>query len=412
MSSVATPGLGPSRWQRSLLPSVLLGVPGAPQAKRSLRDWFVDVCVFGLSLLIGALALGSVWSQQSVPVRIADLAVGTVCLALLWWRRRHPVGIAAFIVAVNAVFAFGGGAGLAMVFTVAAHRRPREVAGIAALAFTAMAIYPAIYPGEHGGYDVVGLVVGFLLLVLVIAWGLFVQSRRQLVLSLHDRAERLEAEQRLRVDQARRAERARIAREMHDVLAHRVSLLSVHAGALEFRPDAPPEEIARAAGVIRASAHEALRELRDVIGVLREDDAGDAAIERPQPTLAQVPQLVEESRAAGMDVALAIEPDGDEPLPDALGRTVFRIVQEGLTNARKHAAGAPVEVEIGGGREHGVTVAVRSDVPRPASATALPGAGTGLVGLAERVALAGGTLSHGPRPGGGFELRATLPWRE
>jgi signal transduction histidine kinase len=91
---------------------------------------------------------------------------------------------------------------------------------------------------------------------------------------------------------------------------------------------------------------------------------------------------------------------------------VFRIVQEGLTNARKHAAGAPVEVEIGGGREHGVTVAVRSGVPRPASATALPGAGTGLVGLAERVALAGGTLSHGPRPGGGFELRATLPWRE
>ena len=99
---------------------------------------------------------------------------------------------------------------------------------------------------------------------------MFVRARRQLVVSLRDRAERAEAEQQLRVEQARQAERARIAREMHDVLAHRISLLSLHAGALEFRPDAPPEEVARAAGVIRASAHEALEDLREVIGVLRD----------------------------------------------------------------------------------------------------------------------------------------------
>ena len=110
--------------------------------------------------------------------------------------------------------------------------------------------------------------------MVVIGWGLFVRARRELIDSLRERAERAEAEQRRRLEQAREAERRRIAREMHDVLAHRVTLLSLHAGALEFRPDAPPEEIAEAAGVIRASAHAALQELREVIGVLRDGSRG------------------------------------------------------------------------------------------------------------------------------------------
>ena len=110
----------------------------------------------------------------------------------------------------------------------------------------------------------------------MVGWGLFVRAQRELVLSLRERAERLEAEQRLRVEQAREAERRRIAREMHDVLAHRVSLLSLHAGALEFHPDASAEEVAEAAAVIRASAHAAMQELRDVIGVLREGERGRA----------------------------------------------------------------------------------------------------------------------------------------
>src|SRR3712207_3314584 len=108
-----------------------------------------------------------------------------------------------------------------------------------------------------------------------------------------DRAEQAEAEQELRLQQARQVERTRIAREMHDVLAHRISLLSLHAGALEFRPDAPPEEVARAAGVIRASAHQALHDLREVIGVLRDDPCDDATVP-PQPTLGDLPALVDE----------------------------------------------------------------------------------------------------------------------
>ena len=174
----------------------------------------------------------------------------------------------------------------------------------------------------------------------VVAWGMFVRARRQLVLSLRDRAERAEAEQQLRVEQARQQERTRIAREMHDVLAHRISLLSLHAGALEFRPDAAPDEVARAAGVIRASAHEALEDLREVIGVLRDgSEAGEP--ERPQPTLADLPALVDESRA-GRACACARGPARRRRgRPAGTGRSAYRIVQEGLTNARKHAPARP-----------------------------------------------------------------------
>jgi signal transduction histidine kinase len=208
----------------------------------------------------------------------------------------------------------------------------------------------------------------------------------------------------MRVEQAREAERRRIAREMHDVLAHRISLLGLHAGALEFRPDASPEEIAAAAAVIRASAQAAQRELREVIGVLRE---GGDGTEPPQPTLAQIPALVDESRAAGMRLNCSI--DVPDELPAALGRTAYRIVQEGLTNARKHAPGAAVEVTIAGGEQLVVEVVSRRPVGVAAGSLAPERPGSGLIGLAERVGLAGGTLEHGPEAGGDFVLRATLP---
>jgi signal transduction histidine kinase len=217
-----------------------------------------------------------------------------------------------------------------------------------------------------------------------------------------------------RVEQARRAERTLIAREMHDVLAHRLSLLSVHAGALEFRPDAPAEEIERAAGVIRDSAHAALQELREVIGLLRElDPESDEGPEPPQPTLGDVPALVDESREAGMEVRLNVQVDEPQAVGAAAGRTVFRVVQEGLTNARKHAPGSLVDVEIARDSSGQLTAAV---VTRPRvgtivgqAAAPLPGTGSGLVGLAERVTLTGGRLAHGHTVGGGYALRATLP---
>jgi signal transduction histidine kinase len=193
---------------------------------------------------------------------------------------------------------------------------------------------------------------------------------------------------------------------MHDVLGHRLSLLSVHAGALEFRPGASPEEIAGAAKVIRENAHQALQDLREVIGVLRAPVG-----ELPQPTLADVRELVAESDRAGMRVGLGEEVGG--AVPDLVGRTAYRVVQEALTNARKHAPGAAVDVHLAGGPGQGLTVEVCNQPPDPGPADAPagdPGAGQGLVGLAERVALASGRLEHGPTPAGGWRLVAWLPW--
>ena len=259
----------------------------------------------------------------------------------------------------------------------------------------------------HSAVRLLAMALCVLVMTVAIGWGLFARTRRELVASLHERARRLESEQLLRVEQARDAERRRIAREMHDVLAHRLSILSLHAGALEFRRDASPEEVAEAAGVIRASGQAALEELRAVIGVLREED-DRASVEAPQPTLAQIPALLDESRAAGMDVRWE-ERAATDAVPPAVGRTAFRVLQEALTNARKHARGAPVTVSLDPGPPLVLEV-VSGRASDLLDDGRLPGAGLGLVGLAERVALADGSLEHGKDPAGRFVVRATLPW--
>ncbi|WP_033345840.1 sensor histidine kinase, partial [Catenuloplanes japonicus] len=167
-------------------------------------------------------------------------------------------------------------------------------------------------------------------------------------------------------------------------------------------------EVAKAAGVIRASAHQALQDLREVIGVLREP-AREGDPERPQPTLADLTTLVEESRAAGARVALSL-PAVEVPPPDVVGRTAYRMIQEGLTNARKHAPGARVTVDVTGEPGKGLSITVRNPGAVDTRASVIPGTGTGLIGLAERASLAGGRLDHRREPGGGFTLEAWLPW--
>ncbi|MEO5874683.1 MAG: histidine kinase, partial [Streptosporangiaceae bacterium] len=221
--------------------------------------------------------------------------------------------------------------------------------------------------------------------------GLYVRSRRQFIVSLTRQAGL----------EARRQAREDMAREMHDVLAHRLSLLSVHAGALEFNPAASAVEVQEAAAVIRDSAHQALEDLRKILGMLRApEDSG-----RPQPVLADLEQLVAESREAGTRVGLQLHVT--EPAPEVVGRTAYRIVQEGLTNARKHAPDTGVMVTVVGGPGEGLHVEVRNRaIGTPSS---IPGAGQGLIGLAERAELAGGRLVHG-RSGEDFRLGVELPW--
>jgi signal transduction histidine kinase len=406
MSAHADPHAQLGRWQRSLLPA---GLYEASDGRRSARDWLVDMWMTVIAIAIGTALLASTWDEHSGAGYVIDIALGAASLAALWFRRAHPtaVGVSTGLAAILSGAA--GGPGLLALFNAAVRAPWRGLAATAALGVVNSTVFPLLYPGEDS--YLLTVVIGLLVTFVVVAWGLVARVRRELVYSLRDRAASVEAEERLRLEQAREAERRRIAREMHDVLAHRVSLLSLHAGAVEFRPDAPPQEIAEAAGVIRASAHAVMRDLREVIGVLR--DGGEQDTERPQPTLCDIPGLVEESRAAGMHVTLRLEPD-EADVPTVIGRTAYRIVQEGLTNARKHAPAAAVAVEVR--REEGPQLVV-SVVSRRAVGAAIggggeapPGSGTGIIGLVERVALTGGELRHGADATGDFVLRATLPW--
>ncbi len=390
-----------------LLPGILVPDPDADRARRTTRDWIVDALCFLIAVVGGLAVFAEAEPRMSEGLIVVDLLLGVLTWFALWWRRRWPVHLAILLGLVSVVSTSASLAALIALFTLVVHRRAGIAIPLAALTLPLAPAFLAIHPDEGTPYWV-SLGFSILLAAAVVAWGMFVRARRQLVLSLRDRAERAEAEQHLRVDQARRQERARIAREMHDVLAHRISLLSLHAGALEFRPDAPPDEVARAAGVIRTSAHEALQDLRAVIGVLRESRDGEAP-ERPQPTLADLPGLIAESRDAGMHVTYEI---GDlAAVPDGTGRSAYRIVQEALTNARKHARGAAVDVAVSGDPESGLTIEVRNRLPVGAAAgPEIPGAGTGIVGLTERASLAGGRLEHGRTAEGDYRLWAWLPW--
>ncbi|HZE32810.1 MAG TPA: histidine kinase [Actinoallomurus sp.] len=395
----------------SLLPALLAADAPEGRIRRSARDWAIDVLCFVLAAGLGAFMFyvtGHSPHRMPHPPRPPDVILGSAACLLLWVRRRWPVPFA-LALAVTGLFSVTSiGAAAIMVFTVAVHRPFRTVTLIAAAHVASSAVYSAFYPDPTQSYWV-SITWTVVLIGAVVAWGMFVRARRQLVLSLRDRAVRAESEQQLRVEQARHHERARIAREMHDVLAHRISLLSVHAGALEFRPDAPPNEIAQAAGVIRASAHQALQDLREVIGVLR-DDAVDGAPERPQPSLTDLPALIDESRRAGMAVNWENRIHDVTVVPANVGRSAYRTVQESLTNARKHAPGAAVRVMVDGSAGSGLTVEVRN--PLVKAAPEIPGAGAGLIGLTERAMLAGGRLEHGRTVQGDFRVHAWLPWPE
>ncbi|WP_411152141.1 sensor histidine kinase [Streptomyces sp. A30] len=407
-----TPAFPGRRW---LLPSAVIHEfdpdtrrPGR-RPRRTARDWIVDFSCFLIAVLVGLVGADAVTSNPNVPHALAvfDQWLGALACAAIWLRRRWPVGLAVATVPVGMVSDTAGGACMIALFTLAVHRPFRYVAWVGGINLALLPVYFWLRPDPELTF---GLAVAIFLLLTaaVVGWGLLVRSQRQLMLSLRDRARRAETEARLRAEQAQRLAREAIAREMHDVLAHRLTLLSVHAGALEFRPDAPHEEVARAAGVIRESAHEALQDLREIIGVLRTGDSDDAG--RPQPTLAALDMLVAESREAGMKVTLDSRVTDADTVPASVGRTAYRIAQECLTNARKHVPGAEVTVSVSGAPGEGLTMSVRNPPP-DGEVPHVPGSGQGLIGLTERATLAGGRLEHGPEANGGFGVRAWLPWR-
>ena len=386
-------------------------------------QWVVDPVLFVLALMVWASALdpASDGMAAGVPDWFLpwDLAMGIVACCALWWTRSHPLAVGLVTLVPAALSTSAGFAAVVVIYRMGAYLRPRVSVPLVLCYLAAAIPYHAMFP-VPGVNWASWLAVITLLHLLALSFGLLTRSRQLVLDGLRAEAARERALAAAQLEEVRRAERERIAREMHDVLAHRVSLLSVHAGALEYRTSgaAPPtlEEVRAAAAVIRHNAHLAVEELRQVLVVLRDPAETGAALEakparglpeRPQPLLRDVPRLVDEARGAGQRVTARLDLEPLDDLPDNVQRTVYRMVQEGLTNARKHAVGAVVTVEVGpvDGRVH---VVVANPLPVGVTASEIPGAGAGLTGLAERVRLDGGRFEHGVHDGE-FRVAAYLP---
>jgi signal transduction histidine kinase len=384
-------------------------VPGADRATRLPAGWPVDAVLFVLALAVVAISTLSMRLSGAGDREMATGAsLGFLACLLLWGRRRWPVGVAVAMIPLVLVTLLATGAVLVALFTVAVRRRLSVAMAVGILYLLVALVHLGRRINDLSGWT--SILPGILVIVAALTWGNTVRARHRMVLALHERACRAEEDQQRRVQQAEEQERSRIAREMHDLMAHRISLVSLHAGVLEFQPDLGAEEVGRIAGVIRTNAHQALEELREIIGLLREGSSEDAP-RRPLPVAANLPELVEESRLAGMSVRLDSQVADLRAVPDGVGRNAYRIVQEGLTNARKHAPHAPVTVTVSG--TAGTALMVEVINPRPAAGGPtgdIPGAGTGLVGLRERVRLIGGRLEHGLTTGGQFRLSASIPW--
>lgn len=361
-------------------------------------------------LLIDAGTQGKGWIAGPAPLAYGvDAGIGALASALLWYRRRWPAGVAVALVVPAVLARSAQVAAVASLFNVSTRSRPAVVVAVAVahqVAFLGFSRLWITYPWWASS----ALELSYN--VTAVALGLYVRARRGLVESLNEQVRQAEATRDLMAEQARQAERARIAVEMHDVLAHRVSLMALHAGGLEVRPDLPADEVRETAGLIRSTGRQALTELRDIIGVLRDAEHAEAP-QGPQPKLGDIPQLVDGYQQAGLNVRLDMEVEDPDVAPGSLGRDAYRIVREALTNVSKHATGTAATVSLSGRRGAGLRVTVRNRLPvggRPAGD--LPGSGLGLVSLAERVALAGGTLTHGPDGSGDFVLTATLRWED
>ena len=365
--------------------------------------WRYALCVV-FSAAVWQVVAAAEWREHRLLFAI-EVVLGIAAFVLVHFRRRAPVRVALVIAAMSAFSGLAAGPATLAAVSVATRRRWREVLLVGGANFAAAQTWTSLAPIEDND-PLVTTLVNLTVNAGMMGWGLYIGSRRELLRSLRNRAERAELEQELRLTQARSTERARIAGEMHDVLAHRITQVSMQAGALAFRDDLDGDRLRQGLGQIQRQANDALHELRDVLGVLREDDPSPPTA-RPQPTYDDIDALVAEARSLGLDVDWTDHLDGGSPVPPATGRTIYRIVQEGITNVRKHAPGADLAIRSSGDEHAGITVVLSNPVRSRPSAT--PGAGLGLVGLRERTELRGGRL-HQRREGSRFVLEAWLPW--
>jgi signal transduction histidine kinase len=371
---------------------------------------FARAAAHGDQILVALLISTALVDAGASGAPLSDaVLVGVIVLPLLV-RRRAPLAVLVFVVvATYAGYSRGdsvGGsleAGIALdvaLYTVAAHcGRSRAIAGGALVAaFTLIFTVPVLVEGGPA----LNVLAEWLFLAGVWTLGRWVRQRRRRTDDLERHAAELEADREALAREAVADERARIAREMHDAVAHGVSVMVLQAGAAEQVLTASPERARESLMSIQDTGRDAIVELRRMLGVLRDPSAGVALA--PQPGVEQLAGLLEQVRAAGLEVELIIE---GEPrrLPAGVDRSAYRIVQEGLTNTLKHAGPARATVRLGYG-DGALEVEVLDDGHGPDGAIC---GGFGLLGMRERVALYGGVLHAGGRPGGGYALRASLP---
>ncbi|WP_406861374.1 histidine kinase [Streptomyces sp. HUAS MG47] len=382
--------------------------------------------------------------DAGLPVPVGVL-FGLVAGSVLTLRRRWPIVVVLVSIATTPA-EMGFLMGLVGLYTLAASEVPRRITALlagmsSAAVFLVTVVRMRQEMQQAEGFDPSGWYILLLSLVLTLGLnapplllGLYVGARRRLMESLRERADSLEQELSLLADRAeeraqwaRQEERTRIAREMHDVVAHRVSLMVVHAAALQAVALKDPQKAVRNAALVGDMGRQALTELRGMLGVLREEAPAEgpepvplAAVGRAAaaaaaeaasedgPCLDALEELVEQSRLAGVVVELAVLGESRRYAAE-VERTAYRVVQEALTNVHKHAAGARVVVRLAH-REAEVAMQVENGPSDAGAADAqLPSGGNGLVGMRERVNRLGGVFVSGPTDAGGFRVSAVLP---
>lgn len=388
--------------------------------------------------------------DAAIPVPVG-MVFGLVAGSVLLLRRRWPIAVVLVAIAITPA-QMGYLMGIVGLYTLAASELPRRIIGALAgmsMVGTLIVTFVRSHQGMANGNPKIGdwfvpffaIAASLGMTAPPILLGLYVGARRRLMESLRERADSLERELQLlaeraeeRAQWARNEERTRIAREMHDVVAHRVSLMVVHAAALQAVARKDPEKAVRNAALVGDMGRQALTELREMLGVLRTGDglerraqtvplaavgmAAAAAASRVAaedgaldgPCLSELDELIGQSAAAGMVVDLTVEGDlrsyGAE-----VEQTAYRVVQEALTNVHKYAAGAKTHVRLA---HRGGEIAMQVEnepPPEPASAASvrLPSGGNGLLGMKERVAALGGVFVSGPTEAGGFRVSAVIP---
>ncbi|WP_333756165.1 sensor histidine kinase [Streptomyces sp. IBSBF 3352] len=390
--------------------------------------------------------------DAGLPVPVG-VVFGALAGSVLLLRRRWPIAVVLVSIAVLPA-QMGFLLSIVGLYTLAASELPRRIiASLAGMSFVGTLIVTFVWVRQdvaRGNLTWGDWVVPFASLTTAIGLtapslllGLYVGARRRLMESLRERADSLERELQLlaeraeeRAEWARNEERTRIAREMHDVVAHRVSLMVVHAAALQAVARKDPEKAVRNAALVGDMGRQALTELREMLGVLRSGvasangsrgavvplaavgvaaavAAGRERAEEPVaegPCLSELDELVGQSAAAGMVVDLSVEGESREYAPE-VEQTAYRVVQEALTNVHKHAAGAKTYVRLAH-RVSEIAMQVENEPPPEASSASsarLPSGGNGLVGMKERVSALGGVFVSGPTDAGGFRVSAVIP---